>query len=71
MDLGKFSYEGESIQITTGFGSVNLDFGRTVTMEDARTIQRLMNMGARVYAEKIRQAQLKVDNLVNWGRVQR
>ncbi len=66
----KISYEGESMQITTGFGSVNLDFGRIVTIEDAGAIQRLMNLGARIYADEVRQAQLKVNNLVNWGRVQ-
>lgn len=59
-------YLGNSVKISTDFGEVCLDFGRAPTVEDTQAIHKLMNLGARIYADKIRQAQLKVDDLVNW-----
>lgn len=62
----QIAYSANSIEISTGFGKVNLDLGRTPTVEDAAAARKLMNLGARIYAHKIQQAQLKVDRLVNW-----
>lgn len=59
-------YRDNSIEIQTDFGSVKLGLGRPSTVADAETIEAMISLGARMYAEEIRQARLVVDDLINW-----
>ena len=58
-----------TIEVSTGYGNVKLNLGREVTLEDCRAINAMMNLGARLYAEKIWKARIVVDDLVNWRKL--
>jgi hypothetical protein len=61
------NYAGTSIEVEGGgFGCIKLDLGRPATGEDAKTLDAMMNLGARMYANKIKQARRKVDDLIDW-----
>jgi hypothetical protein len=62
----EITINNDTLEVETGWGNVKLDLGRKATMKDCKTIEAMMNLGARLYAEKIRQARLEVDDLVNW-----
>ena len=47
-------------------GNMKLNLGRKATAEDRYTIEAMMNLGARIYAEKIQRARQQVDDLINW-----
>jgi hypothetical protein len=60
-------YTGNSIEVEAGgFGYMQLDFGRPTTEVDAQKIQALMDIGARMYADQIKQARRRVDDLIDW-----
>ncbi len=48
--------DGDTLEVSTGYGNVKLNLGRKATTEDCQTIEKMMNLGARMYAEKIRRA---------------
>ncbi len=58
---------GEStLEVITGYGRVRLDIGRTPSEADIQIVHEIMNLGARIYADKIWAARLAVDNLIDW-----
>ena len=59
-------YNDNSLEVQTGFGNVKFDLGRPATVADATKIEDIMNLGARIYAEKIRRARIEVDDLIHW-----
>lgn len=59
-------YKRNYLEVKTGFGNEKLDLGRPATEEDAKTLERMMNLGAQMYADQVRRARFAVDDLINW-----